>query len=358
MAPVSIGAAPGASMRASNRRGFVRHALSATFAFVSRRRGFSACGEWRLRMRDPLAGRTAVVTGASSGIGRALTLRLAARGMRVVAAARSADALRELAREAGAPVHVVQIDVTREDSVAELRETARRACPRVDVVVNNAGVGYVEPFASSPVAHWHETLATNLIGALSVTRAFLPLLLERGGGLVVNIGSASAAGWPHVALYAASKAALHAASIAIDRELRGSGVRVLSVDIGPTAGTASGRVPIRRTSRPPSDRGRSWGSRRPRTSRPPTDRRRRSSTWSRRHSARHPCAGVTRRRRRRSSPRPGLPPPRDRRRLAPSASRSTSRALPGRTTIKRRSKYHKDSTEMRRYGVLPAASAA
>src|SRR5439155_9381573 len=167
---------------------------------VSRRRGFSACGEWRLRMRDPLAGRTAVVTGASSGIGRALTLRLAARGMRVVAAARSADALRELAREAGAPVHVVQIDVTREDSVAELRETARRACGRVDVVVNNAGVGYVEPFASSPVVHWHETLATNLIGALCVTRAFLPLLLESGAGLVVNVGSASAAGWPHVAL--------------------------------------------------------------------------------------------------------------------------------------------------------------
>jgi NAD(P)-dependent dehydrogenase (short-subunit alcohol dehydrogenase family) len=192
------------------------------------------------RMRDPLAGRTVVVTGASSGIGRALCLRLAARGMGIVAAARSADALRELAREAGAAVHVVQTDVTREESVAELRESARRACGRVDVVVNNAGVGYVEPFASSPVAHWHETLATNLIGALSITRAFLPLLLESGGGLVVNVGSASAAGWPHVALYAASKAALHAASIAIDRELRGSGVRVLSVDIGPTAGTGFG----------------------------------------------------------------------------------------------------------------------
>ena len=190
-------------------------------------------------MREPLAGRTVVVTGASSGIGRALTLRLAARGMRVVAAGRSADALREVAREAGAAVHVVETDVTREDSVAELRETARRACGRIDVVVNNAGVGYVEPFASSPVAHWRETLATNLIGALSVTRAFLPLLLETGG-LVINVGSASASGWPYVALYAASKAALDAASIAIDRELRGSGVRVLSVEIGSTVGTAFG----------------------------------------------------------------------------------------------------------------------
>ena len=188
----------------------------------------------------PLAGRTGVVTGASSGIGRALTLRLVPRGMRVVAAARSPDALRELAREAGPAVHVVETDVTRQESVDELRERARRACGRIDVVVNNAGVGYVEPFVSSPLTHWHETLATNLIGALAVTRAFLPLLVDRGGGLIVNVGSASASGWPYVALYAASKAALDAASIAIDRELHGSGVRVLSVEIGPTAGTGFG----------------------------------------------------------------------------------------------------------------------
>src|SRR5439155_11986006 len=184
--------------------------------------------------------RTGVVTGASSGIGRALTLCLAARGMRIVAAARSADALRELAREAGGAVHVVETDVTRQESVDELRERARHACGRIDVVVNNAGVGYVEPFVTSPFAHWHETLATNLLGALSVTRAFLPLLREAGGGLVVNVGSASASGWPYVALYAASKAALEAASIAIDREMRGSGVRVLSVEVGPTAGTGFG----------------------------------------------------------------------------------------------------------------------
>jgi len=160
--------------------------------------------------------------------------------MRVVAAARSTDALRELAREAGDAVHVVETDVTRLESVDELCAQARHLCGRIDVVVNNAGVGYVEPFVSSPIAHWHETLATNLIGALSVTRAFLPVLVEGGGGLVVNVGSASASGWPYVALYAASKAALEAASIAIDRELRGAGVRVLSVEIGPTAGTGFG----------------------------------------------------------------------------------------------------------------------
>ena len=186
-----------------------------------------------------LAGRSVVVTGASAGIGRALTLRLAGRGARVVAAARSSAALDALAREAGPAVHAVPVDVTRDDSVAALGASARRACGKIDVVVNNAGVGWVEPFASSSVAHWEETLATNLLGALRVTRAFLPLLRE-GGGLVVNVGSAAASGWAYVALYAASKAALRAASLAIDRELRASGVRVLCVDIGPTTGTGFG----------------------------------------------------------------------------------------------------------------------
>src|SRR5205807_2136836 len=106
----SIDAAPSPSTRARGVR------LSARLAFVSPPRGV-------FYMSPPaLVGRTGVVTGASSGIGRALTLCLAARGMRIVAAARSADALRELAREAGGAVHVVEPDVTRQESVDELRE--------------------------------------------------------------------------------------------------------------------------------------------------------------------------------------------------------------------------------------------
>ena len=73
-----------------------------------------------------------------------------------------------------------------------------------------------------------------------MARAFLPGMLAAGRGAIVNVGSASATGWPYLTLYAASKAALHAASVALDREYAGRGVRVLHVEIGPTQGTDFG----------------------------------------------------------------------------------------------------------------------
>ena len=187
-------------------------------------------------MSAALADRRVVVTGASSGIGRALAAALVAGGAHVIAAARSADPLQSLAGELGAALVPVRADVTDGESVQQLAAVAGR----VDAVVNNAGIGFIEPFAESDPARWRQTLETNLIGALSVTRAFLPALLAAGHGLIVNVGSASASGWPYLALYAASKAGLHAASVALDREYAARGVRVHYVEIGPTAGTGFG----------------------------------------------------------------------------------------------------------------------
>jgi 3-hydroxy acid dehydrogenase/malonic semialdehyde reductase len=187
-------------------------------------------------MSGALADRRVVVTGASSGIGRALAGALVAEGARVIAAARTADALRQLAVELGAALEPVAADVAQPTHVERLAAAAGA----VDAVVNNAGIGYVEPFLQSDPARWHETLETNLIGALLVTRAFLPGMLDAGRGLIVNIGSASASGWPFLTLYAASKAALQAASVALDREHAPRGVRVQYVEIGPTAGTGFG----------------------------------------------------------------------------------------------------------------------
>ncbi len=191
-------------------------------------------------MSDLLAGRTAVVTGASAGIGRVLVGALAGRGMRVVAAARDADKLRALAEEVGPAVLPVATDIADEASIARLVTRAQETCGAIDVVVNNAAIGYLEPFLDSDQRRWRETVETNLFGALMVARAFLPAMLAAGRGAVINVGSSGATGWPYLALYAASKAALQAASISIDREITGRGVRVLSVEIGSTSGTDFG----------------------------------------------------------------------------------------------------------------------
>lgn len=187
-------------------------------------------------MSAALGDRVVVVTGASSGIGRALARALVAGGARVVAAARSTDKLRALADELGAALVPVAADVADPAAVERLAAAAGR----VDAVVNNAGIGHVEPFLDSDPVRWRLTLDTNLIGALLVTRAFLPGMLAAGRGLLVNVGSASASGWPYLTLYAASKAALQAASLALDREHAARGVRVHYVEVGPTAGTGFG----------------------------------------------------------------------------------------------------------------------
>ncbi len=187
-------------------------------------------------MSAALAGRRVLVTGASSGIGRALVDLLVARGATVIAAARRAEALAALADTLGPAVVPVPADVADGLEVARL---AAAAAP-LDALVNNAGIGYVAPFVGSDPATWQATLDTNLVGALRLMHAVLPGMLAAGRGVVINVGSASASGWPYLALYAGSKAALQAVSIAIDREIAGQGVRVRHVEIGPTVGTDFG----------------------------------------------------------------------------------------------------------------------
>jgi 3-hydroxy acid dehydrogenase / malonic semialdehyde reductase len=189
---------------------------------------------------DALRDKTAVVTGASTGIGRALVLRMAERGVRVVAAARSAERLQALEGKTNGAVIAVPTDVASDESVQQLADAVRARLGEVDVVVNNAATGLLGPFVESSPSDWHDMLETNLVGALRVMRALLPAMQQRGRGAVLNVGSSGASGWPYLALYAASKAALLAVTTSIDRECAGSGVRVLSVEIGPTAGTHFG----------------------------------------------------------------------------------------------------------------------
>lgn len=131
------------------------------------------------------SGRSAVVTGASSGIGAATARRLAAEGFHVYCAARRADRVEALAAEIGGTP--VVCDVTSADSVAALAATVG---PRLDVLVNNAGGAFgASPVAEADPDEWRAMFEVNVIGLVQVTRALLPALVASGAGTILNVGS-------------------------------------------------------------------------------------------------------------------------------------------------------------------------
>ncbi len=198
----------------------------------------------------PLAGRVALVTGASSGLGRALALELARRGARLVLAARDRDRLSRTAREAlvtdPADVLVQPTDLTRRQEVEALAAAAQRAFGGLDILVNNAGLGRADRVIDSDPGEVESMIQVNLWGLYLVTRFCLPLMLGRESGQVVNISSVAASNpSPGFAMYAATKAAVSSFSQSLRQELRGEGIRVLDVCPGMTdtaffAGFAAG----------------------------------------------------------------------------------------------------------------------
>jgi short-subunit dehydrogenase len=176
----------------------------------------------------------AIVTGASSGIGAATARELARRGTTVILAARRVDKLEAQAqaiREAGGEAMAVPTDVADTNQVTQLAERAMATFGRIDVLVNNAGAGWSRPLASSPRDEVIGLLEANLLGAIVLTRAVLPDMLERRRGAVISVGSLSG----RVAmepLYSASKYGLRGFSLALRRQLAGSGVSVSLVSPG------------------------------------------------------------------------------------------------------------------------------
>ncbi|WP_405578369.1 SDR family NAD(P)-dependent oxidoreductase [Streptomyces sp. NBC_01092] len=183
-------------------------------------------------MAQDLQGRTAVVTGASKGIGLAVTQALAGAGAQVVAAARSSSPdLDALVKTGNA--RWVPLDLTEPGSADSL---VAATGPRIDVLVNNVGSAPARPggFLSVSDAQWRQTFELNLFAAVAVTRAVLPVMLEAGAGSIVNIGSVNAElPDPAVVDYSAAKAALVNFSKALSKEFGPRGVRVNSVSPGP-----------------------------------------------------------------------------------------------------------------------------
>jgi NADP-dependent 3-hydroxy acid dehydrogenase YdfG len=175
-----------------------------------------------------LAGRYAVVTGASSGIGRAVAVALAAGGARVLLVGRSAERLQDAAREAGpGQCDICVADVATESGVDAIRAAAAGA----DIVVHAAGAFELSAIADTDVAAFDRILAVNLRGAFLLMRAFLPPMLSRRSGDFVSIGSISGRqAFPSNGAYSASKFGLRGLHAVLAAELRGTGVRASFVE--------------------------------------------------------------------------------------------------------------------------------
>ena len=176
-----------------------------------------------------MAGSRALVTGASSGIGEAFARALAARGRRLVLVARRGDRLAQLARELGgdAAVLAVTLDLARPGAEDELAARVSAAGIDVDLLVNNAGVGHTGNFQEEPPDRLLGMVDLNVRSVVALTRRFLPAMVERRGGAIVNVVSMSAfQPVPFLATYAATKAFVLSLTEALAIELAGTGVKV------------------------------------------------------------------------------------------------------------------------------------
>lgn len=169
----------------------------------------------------------AVITGASDGIGLALCRGLLAEGATVVGTGRDQHKLAKLA-ETGALA--LTLDLGDRQDLAMVKAAVLDRFGRVDLLINNAGQGLFRAWSETSAADWERLLAVNLLGAVRVTEAFLPSMLARRSGRVVNVASvAGLSGYPEQSAYCASKHALLGWSRALSRELQGTGVQVSAV---------------------------------------------------------------------------------------------------------------------------------
>jgi NAD(P)-dependent dehydrogenase (short-subunit alcohol dehydrogenase family) len=186
-----------------------------------------------------LQDRVAIVTGASSGLGKAIAEAFAAEGAKTVLAARRKDVLEEVAagiRAKGGTALVVPTDVTKEPEVLALYARTMEAFGRVDIVVNNAGVPTKTPTEDTTLEHWREVLDVNLTAAFLMSREAIKIMKPQGGGRIINMGSISAISpRPNSAAYTTSKFAIEGLTRSLTLDGRAYGVVASVIQPGSTA---------------------------------------------------------------------------------------------------------------------------
>lgn len=181
-------------------------------------------------MAKELVGKVAIVTGASRGIGRAISLALAGEGAAVVLAARSIEKLEQTAEQvskAGGQAEIVVTELTEEDSIKNLVKATAEKFGRLDILVNNAGVTHSAPLAETATQDWEKCMWVNARAPFILCREALGLLSKAEAGCIINIASVvGVKGYPLQSAYTSSKHALRGMTISLSEELRGSNVRV------------------------------------------------------------------------------------------------------------------------------------
>ena len=190
---------------------------------------------------DGLRGRTALITGASSGIGRGVAVAFARQGARVAvnypdpAQRPAAEAVCGLIDEAGGEAIAIEADVSVEDDVARMVRGTRDAFGGIDILVNNAGIAHTAPIQDIPVATWDRLIAVHLRGTFLTTRLVLPGMYEAGFGRIINTASQLAyKGSPGLTHYTAAKGAIIAMTRSLALEVGARDVTVNCVAPGAT----------------------------------------------------------------------------------------------------------------------------
>jgi NAD(P)-dependent dehydrogenase (short-subunit alcohol dehydrogenase family) len=184
-----------------------------------------------------LIGKTAVITGASRGLGKAMAVALAAEGARIALVARDRERLDAVAAEIGAAngqATVVPADVTSEDQVRRIEREIAAQFGKVDILINNAGVIVRKPIVEFTLEEWRRVMDTSVTAAFLMCRSFVPHMRGRGYGRILNMTSTMArVSMPYRAAYSASKAALLGMTRALALELAGDGITVNGISPGP-----------------------------------------------------------------------------------------------------------------------------
>lgn len=184
------------------------------------------------------------ITGASAGFGAEMARTFVKHGHQVVISGRRKDRLDALAAELGDLALPLAMDVTCKESINEAMSVLPQSWRQVDVLINNAGLALgTQPAHEAPLADWETMIATNCTGLVTMTRAVLPSMVERGSGLIINLGSvAGHFPYPGGNVYGATKAFVDQFTLNLRADLAGTGVRATNLAPGLCGGTEFSNV--------------------------------------------------------------------------------------------------------------------